>query len=84
MKAKLGVRVYLDVAGSTYEIPVPVQGTPLPLARRWRDRVPYRISANANPKGRLVITTAPLWEPSPGVALRLRRVLSPVKRKLTR
>ncbi|OII59874.1 glycosyl transferase [Streptomyces sp. CC53] len=84
VKAKLGVRIYLDVAGSTYEIPVPVQGTPLPLARRWRDRVPYRISANANPKGRLVITTAPLWEPSSGVALRLRRVLSPVKRKLTR
>ncbi|RST16725.1 glycosyltransferase family 2 protein [Streptomyces sp. WAC05374] len=82
--AKLGVRVYADVAGSTYEIPVPVRGRPLPLARRWRERVPYRISANANPKGRLVITTAPLWEPSLGVGKRLRQLMSRVKRKLTR
>ncbi|WP_228975153.1 glycosyltransferase family 2 protein [Streptomyces sp. DH12] len=83
-RAKLGVRAYLDVAGSTYEIPVKTQGVPLPLARRWREKVPYRVSATANAKGRLVITTAPLWEPSPGVSLRLRRVLSRVKRKLTR
>lgn len=82
--AKLGVRVYADVAGSTYEIPVPVRGRPLPLARRWRERIPYRISANANPKGRLVITTAPLWEPSLGVGKRLRQLMSRVKRKLTR
>ncbi|MFF8383426.1 glycosyltransferase family 2 protein [Streptomyces kanasensis] len=83
-RAKLGVRAYLDVAGSTYEIPVKTQGVPLPLARRWREKVPYRVSATANAKGRLVITTAPLWEPSPGAGLRLRRVLSRVKRKLTR
>ncbi|WP_149183135.1 glycosyltransferase family A protein [Streptomyces sp. TRM49041] len=83
-RAKLGVRAYVDVAGSTYEIPVRTQGVPLPLARRWRERIPYRVSATANAKGRLVITTAPLWEPSPGVSLRLRRVLSRVKRKLTR
>ncbi|GAA4920078.1 glycosyltransferase family 2 protein [Streptomyces coeruleoprunus] len=83
-RAKLGVRAYVDVAGSTYEIPVKTQGVPLPLARRWRERVPYRISANANAKGRLVITTAPLWEPSPGVGMRLRHILSRVKRKLTR
>ncbi|MEE1753598.1 glycosyltransferase family 2 protein [Streptomyces sp. SP18CS02] len=83
-RAKLGVRVYLDVAGSTYEIPVPTRGLPLPLARRWRERIPYRISANANPKGRLVITTAPLWEPSHGVGKRLRQMMSRVKRKLTR
>jgi glycosyltransferase involved in cell wall biosynthesis len=82
--AKLGVRVYADVAGSTYEVPVPVRGRPLPLARRWRERIPYRISANANPKGRLVITTAPLWEPSLGVGKRLRQLMSRVKRKLTR
>ncbi|ORT61796.1 glycosyltransferase family 2 protein [Streptomyces sp. CB03238] len=82
--AKLGVRVYADVAGSTYEIPVPVRGVPLPLARRWREVIPYRISANANPKGRLVITTAPLWEPSRGVGKRLRQLMSRVKRKLTR
>ncbi|WP_436990220.1 glycosyltransferase family 2 protein [Streptomyces sp. enrichment culture] len=83
-RAKLGVRAYLDVAGSTYEIPVKTQGVPLPLARRWREKVPYRVSATANAKGRLVITTAPLWEPPPGASLRLRRVLSRVKRKLTR
>ncbi|MFE1576675.1 glycosyltransferase family 2 protein [Streptomyces fradiae] len=84
VRAKLGVRAYLDVAGSTYEIPVKTQGAPLPLARRWREKVPYRVSATANAKGRLVITTAPLWGPPPGGARRLRRVLSRVKRKLTR
>ncbi|KAF0649802.1 glycosyl transferase [Streptomyces fradiae ATCC 10745 = DSM 40063] len=84
VRARLGVRAYLDVAGSTYEIPVKTQGVPLPLARRWREKVPYRVSATANAKGRLVITTAPLWGPPPGGARRLRRVLSRVKRKLTR
>ncbi|MFI6639730.1 glycosyltransferase family 2 protein [Streptomyces sp. NPDC050504] len=81
---KLGVRVYLDVAGSTYEIPVPTRGVPLPLARRWRETIPYRISANSNSKGRLVITTAPLWGPEPGTGRRVRTLLSRVKRKLTR
>ncbi|MET9804313.1 glycosyltransferase [Streptomyces sp. NPDC006368] len=83
-RATRGVRVYVDVAGSMYEIPVPVGGLPLPLARRWREMVPYRASANANPKGRLVITTAPLWEPALGVGKRLRQTMSRVKRKLTR
>ncbi|MEV6654306.1 glycosyltransferase [Streptomyces sp. NPDC051219] len=92
-KAVLGVRVHADVAGSTYEIPVRTVGRPLPLARRWRRDNPYRISANANPKGRLVITTAPLWEPAPGVGERLRDalyrsklrpLLSRLKRKITR
>ncbi|MEV0962322.1 glycosyltransferase [Streptomyces sp. NPDC049910] len=84
-RAKLGVRVYLDVAGSTYEIPVRTLDRPLPLARRWREEVPYRVSANANAKGRLVITTAPLWESSPsGGRSRLRHLMSRVKRKLTR
>ncbi|MER5882253.1 glycosyltransferase family 2 protein [Streptomyces sp. NPDC001941] len=83
-RASLGARVHLDVAGSTYEIPLQTRGMPLPLARRWREVVPYRASANANPKGRLVITTAPLWEPSPQVRRRLRSVLSRLKRKVTR
>ncbi|RNL71110.1 glycosyltransferase [Streptomyces sp. I6] len=84
-RAELGVRVYLDVAGSTYEIPVRTLDRPLPLARRWREEVPYRVSANANAKGRLVITTAPLWESSPsGGRSRLRHLMSRVKRKLTR
>ncbi|GFH34111.1 glycosyltransferase family 2 protein [Streptomyces pacificus] len=82
VRAKLGVRVYLDVAGSTYEVPVRTLDRPLPLARRWRERVPYRVSANANAKGRLVITTAPLWESPPsGGGGRLRHLMSRVKRK---
>ncbi|MFJ8868612.1 glycosyltransferase family 2 protein [Streptomyces sp. NPDC102473] len=83
-KAKRGVRVYVDVAGSTYEIPVKTGGLPLPLARRWRQAVPYRVAANQNPKGRLVITTAPLWEIRPGAGKRLRHMLSRLKRKVTR
>ncbi|MFF5619083.1 glycosyltransferase family 2 protein [[Kitasatospora] papulosa] len=81
VKAKLGVRVYVDVAGATYEIPVKTGGKPLPLARRWRQAVPYRVSANQNPKGRLVITTAPLWDIKPGAGKRLRHMLSRLKRK---
>ncbi|MFE3514227.1 glycosyltransferase family 2 protein [Streptomyces sp. NPDC059166] len=84
VKAKLGVRVYVDVAGSTYEIPLKTGGMPLPLARRWRQAVPYRVAANRNPKGRLVITTAPLWEIAPGAGKRLRHLLSRLKRKVTR
>ncbi|MFD5874224.1 glycosyltransferase family 2 protein [Streptomyces sp. NPDC060322] len=83
-KAKRGVRVYVDVAGSTYEIPVKTGGLPLPLARRWRQAVPYRVAANQNAKGRLVITTAPLWEIRPGAGKRLRHMLSRLKRKVTR
>lgn len=84
MKSKLGVRVYVDVAGSTYEIPVKTGGMPLPLARRWRQAVPYRVAANQNPKGRLVITTAPLWETKTGAGKRLRHMLSRLKRKVIR
>ncbi|WP_329037230.1 glycosyltransferase [Streptomyces sp. NBC_00178] len=84
VKSKLGVRVYVDVAGSTYEIPVKTGGMPLPLARRWRQAVPYRVAANQNPKGRLVITTAPLWDIEPGAGKRLRHMLSRLKRKVIR
>ncbi|MEV0010201.1 glycosyltransferase family 2 protein [Streptomyces sp. NPDC051840] len=84
VKSKRGVRVYVDVAGSTYEIPVKTGGMPLPLARRWRQAVPYRVAANQNPKGRLVITTAPLWDIEPGAGKRLRRMLSRLKRKVNR
>ncbi|PCG81406.1 glycosyl transferase [Streptomyces sp. WZ.A104] len=75
-RAKRGVRLYADVAGSTYEIPVRTEGQPLPLARRWGSTAPHRVAANPNTKGRLVITTAPLWEPKPSVGARLRRTLS--------
>ncbi|MFJ9570321.1 glycosyltransferase family 2 protein [Streptomyces bacillaris] len=84
VRAERGVRVYVDVAGTTYEIPVRTGGLPLPLARRWGRTTPYRASANRNPKGRLVITTALLWEPAPPVGVRLRRMLSRLKRKVTR
>ncbi|MFB8030145.1 glycosyltransferase family 2 protein [Streptomyces sp. NPDC056465] len=83
-RAKRGVRVYVDVAGSTYEIPVRTGGMPLPLARRWRQAVPYRVAANRNSKGRLVITTAPLWEGEPGTGKGLRHMLSRLKRKVIR
>ncbi|MFD3522522.1 glycosyltransferase family 2 protein [Streptomyces sp. NPDC058653] len=83
-KAKAGVRVYVDVAGSTYEIPVRTRGLPMPLARRWGDTVPHRASANVNPKGRLVITTAPLWEPALSLRARVRSLLPRLKRKATR
>lgn len=79
--AKRGVRVYVDVAGSTYEIPVRTDGLPMPLARRWGRTDPYRVSASPNTKGRLVITTAPLWETKSGAGPRLRRVMSRLKRK---
>ncbi|MEU1487300.1 glycosyltransferase [Streptomyces sp. NPDC005752] len=84
VQAKLGVRVYVDVAGSTYEIPLRTGGKPLPLALRWRQTVPYRASANRNAKGRLVITTAPLWEADPGVGKGLRDTLTRLRREVTR
>ncbi|MEU5717483.1 glycosyltransferase [Streptomyces sp. NPDC020403] len=84
VEAKRGVRIYVDVSGSTYEIPVRADEMPMPLARRWGRHVPYRVAANVNPKGRLVITTAPLWETRTGVFRRLRRKLSRLKRKVVR
>ncbi|MFE7747795.1 glycosyltransferase family 2 protein [Streptomyces sp. NPDC057428] len=84
VNAKRGVRVYAELAGSTYEIPVKSGGLPMPLARRWGRGVPYRVAANVNPKGRVVITTAPLWETKSGVFRRLRRKLSRLKRKVNR
>ncbi|MFJ3401378.1 glycosyltransferase family 2 protein [Streptomyces microflavus] len=81
VRAKRGVRVYVDVAGTAYEIPVRTEGLPMPLARRWGRTIPHRVAASPNPKGRLVITTAPLWEPKLGVGARLRRTLSRSKRK---
>ncbi|MFJ1798059.1 glycosyltransferase family 2 protein [Streptomyces sp. NPDC088180] len=80
-RAKKGVRLYVEVAGSWYEIPVRTEGLPMPLARRWGSTDPHRVAANTNTKGRLVITTAPLWEPKSGVGARLRRTLSRSKRK---
>lgn len=83
-RIRAGVRVYVDVAGSTYEIPVRTRGLPMPLARRWGDAAPYRASANVNPKGRLVITTGPLWEPTASFSARVRSLLPRFKRKVVR
>ncbi|MEU2556034.1 glycosyltransferase family 2 protein [Streptomyces sp. NPDC014684] len=74
--AKLGVRVYLDVAGSTYEVPVRGKGKPMPLARQWGAyEDPYRVSALVNPKGRVVIDTAPMFSPKRSLPSRLRAAL---------
>ncbi|WP_326697455.1 glycosyltransferase [Streptomyces sp. NBC_01754] len=81
VRTKAGVRVYVDVAGSAYEIPVRADGTAMPLARRWGRTVPYRASVNVNSKGRLVLTTAPLWETRTSVFKRLRSKISRSKRK---
>ncbi|CAM5626878.1 glycosyltransferase family 2 protein [Streptomyces badius] len=80
-RSKRGVRLYVDVAGSTYEVPVRTEGQPMPLARRWGSDEPHRVAASTNTKGRLVVTTAPLREPKSGVGARLRRTLSRSKRK---
>ncbi|MFH8799560.1 glycosyltransferase family 2 protein [Streptomyces sp. NPDC017936] len=60
--AKRGVRVYVDLGGRTYEIPVRGEGLPMPLARLWGPAGdPYRASAVVNDKGRVVIDTAQLY-----------------------
>ncbi|MFF9058242.1 glycosyltransferase family 2 protein [Streptomyces sp. NPDC014882] len=78
--ARRGVRVYLDLAGRTYEIPVRGDGLPMPLARRWgRDDDPYRASAVVNDKGRVVIDTAQMYPPK---RILLRRALGRLARKV--
>ncbi|MEU1592016.1 glycosyltransferase [Streptomyces sp. NPDC005708] len=75
--AKLGVRVYLDVAGSTYEIPVRGKGRPMPLARRWGDHEdPYRAAALVNDKGRVVIATAQMFPPRQPLVSRMKATLA--------
>ncbi|MET7650763.1 MULTISPECIES: glycosyltransferase family 2 protein [unclassified Streptomyces] len=69
--AKRGVRVYLYVGGSTYEVPVRGRDLPMPLARQWgRDGDPYRASALVNDKGRVVIDTARMHPPKRELILR--------------
>ncbi|QJT01674.1 glycosyltransferase family 2 protein [Streptomyces asoensis] len=78
--AKRGVRVYLYVAGSTYEIPVRGKDLPMPLARQWgREGDPYRASALVNDKGRVVIDTAQMHPPK---RERILRALAAPARKL--
>ncbi|MFF4248408.1 glycosyltransferase family 2 protein [Streptomyces sp. NPDC001822] len=83
VSAGKGVRVYVDVAGAAYEIPVRTEGRPMPLARRWGESDPHRVAARPNSKGRLVVTTAPLVERRGGRGSRLWSLLGP-KRKRSR
>src|SRR5690606_25756223 len=82
-RVKLGVRVYLDVAGATYEIPVRGKGKPMPLSRRWGGPVnPHRATAMVNDKGRVVVSTAPLVPPKKPLTSRLKAtVVRGLKRK---
>ncbi|WP_438303867.1 glycosyltransferase family 2 protein [Streptomyces sp. HUAS TT11] len=74
---KLGVRVYLDVAGSTYEIPVRGKDKPMPLSRRWgREEDPYRAAALVNDKGRVVIAIAQMFPPKQSLASRVKAALA--------
>ncbi|WP_217127811.1 glycosyltransferase [Streptomyces sp. AC558_RSS880] len=75
-EVKLGVRVYLDVAGATYEIPVRGKGKPMPLSRRWgRYEDPYRAAALVNDKGRVVVATARMFPPKKSLASRMKATL---------
>ncbi|MEV7236521.1 glycosyltransferase [Streptomyces sp. NPDC051020] len=78
--SKRGVRVYVDVAGSTYEIPVRADGRPMPLARQWHSgEEPYRAAARPNSKGRVVVGTRPLNPPKASLGSRLRARLTGAK-----
>ena len=83
-QASLGVRVHVDVAGSSYEIPVRGKDKPMPLARRWRSGTAYRVGARVNQKGRMVILTGLLFPPENKVWPRVRPLLVRLKRKVTR
>lgn len=74
--AKLGARVYLEVAGTTYEIPVRGTDKPMPLSRRWGSHDdPYRASAVVNDKGRVVVSTAQMYPPKKSLASRVKTTL---------
>jgi poly(ribitol-phosphate) beta-N-acetylglucosaminyltransferase len=69
---RMSVRLDVDVAGTTYEIPLPATG-PLSQARHWRRGRPYRVSSIADESGRLVIAVAPI-RPIRVVQQRMRRL----------
>ncbi|CAL9551174.1 glycosyltransferase family 2 protein [Streptomyces pilosus] len=74
--AKLGARVYLRLAGTTYEIPVPGKDRPMPLSRRWGGLDdPYRAAALVNDKGRVVVATARMYPPKKSLASRVKTTL---------
>ncbi|MBP0458464.1 glycosyltransferase family 2 protein [Streptomyces montanisoli] len=80
-KATRGVRLYVDVAGSTYEIPLQPRDRGLPLPCDWRG---FKASLRVNGKKRLVVDTAPSWESSPAATARVRRGLSRLRKKTKR
>ncbi|MEV8069349.1 glycosyltransferase [Streptomyces sp. NPDC085995] len=82
----LGVRVYVHVAGDTYEIAVPGKDKPMPLARRWGSgNDPYRAAAIVNDKGRVVISTARMHPPRRVLAQQaLKRAARRVKSRAAR
>ncbi|MGW6459263.1 glycosyltransferase family 2 protein [Streptomyces sp. NPDC055078] len=79
--ASLAVRLYAQLAGTVYEIPVPARDKPMPLARRWRSAVPYRVAARVNNKGRMVVVTGPLFPTPSRWWPRVRSRLVRMKRK---
>jgi hypothetical protein len=69
---RLSVRLDVDAAGTTYEIPLAAPGA-LPQSRTWHRGRPYRVSPIADQNGRLVIAVAPI-RPTRVVKQRLRRL----------
>jgi hypothetical protein len=69
---RLSVRLDVDVAGTTYEIPVAANGS-LSQSRHWHRARPYRVSPLTDENGRLVIAVAPI-RPTRVVKQRLRRL----------
>jgi hypothetical protein len=69
---RLSVRLDVDAAGTTYEIPLAAPGA-LSQCRQWRRGRPYRVSPIADENGRLVMAVAPI-RPTRVVKQRLRRL----------
>jgi GT2 family glycosyltransferase len=69
---RLSVRLDVDAAGTTYEIPLTAPGA-LSQSRQWRRGRPYRVSPVTDENGRLVMAVAPI-RPTRVVKQRLRRL----------
>jgi glycosyltransferase involved in cell wall biosynthesis len=81
VRATRGLRLYLNVAGRTYEIPLRPGDLGVPLPCRWVDDNPFQAAVRINGKGRLVLATTPLWEDRPSTTARLHRRVSRLKKK---
>jgi poly(ribitol-phosphate) beta-N-acetylglucosaminyltransferase len=58
-RRRLSVRLDVDIAGTTYEIPIAVGGV-LSRSRHWHRGRPYLVSPIADKNGRLMIAIAPI------------------------